>query len=57
MLGATGAICGTRDFLAGLMDLLDGSLMLLGPTMDPRQVSESRCLTDEIAMVDPATRW
>jgi len=35
---ATGAICGTREFLAGLMSLNDGSLMLLGPTMDPRQV-------------------
>jgi len=33
-----GAICGTQDFLAGLMSLNDGSLMLLGPTMDPRQV-------------------
>jgi methionine-gamma-lyase len=31
-----GAICGPADFLASLMDLHLGSLMLLGPTMDPQ---------------------
>ncbi len=31
-----GAICGSEDFIMGLMDLHLGSLMLLGPTMDPR---------------------
>lgn len=31
-----GAICGTTEFIMSLMDLHDGSLMLLGPTMDPR---------------------
>ncbi len=31
-----GAICADADFIARLMDLHTGSLMLLGPTMDPR---------------------
>jgi len=31
-----GAICGNQQFIASLMDLHTGSLMLLGPTMDPR---------------------
>lgn len=31
-----GAICGPQDFVEELMDLHMGSLMLLGPTMDPR---------------------
>ncbi len=31
-----GAICASSDFIAQLMDLHNGSLMLLGPTMDPR---------------------
>lgn len=31
-----GAICGTTEFVKSLMDLHRGSLMLLGPTMDPR---------------------
>jgi methionine-gamma-lyase len=30
-----GAICGTRDFISSMMDVNDGALMLLGPTMDP----------------------
>lgn len=30
-----GAICGSRDFVSSLMDLHNGALMLLGPTMDP----------------------
>ena len=31
-----GSISGTTEFIASLMDLHEGSLMLLGPTMDPR---------------------
>ncbi len=31
-----GAICGPRDIVQSMMDTLNGSLMLLGPTMDPR---------------------
>jgi methionine-gamma-lyase len=31
-----GAICGPNDFIMQLMDLHLGSLMLLGPTMDPK---------------------
>lgn len=31
-----GAVCGSTEFITSLMDLHDGSLMLLGPTMDPR---------------------
>jgi methionine-gamma-lyase len=30
-----GAVCGTTEFVTGLMDLHRGSLLLLGPTMDP----------------------
>lgn len=30
-----GAVCGTEEFLLQLMDVRDGALMLLGPTMDP----------------------
>ncbi len=32
-----GAVCGTGEFVGSLMDLNMGPLMLLGPTMDPRQ--------------------
>ena len=32
-----GAVCGTSEFVGSLMDLNMGPLMLLGPTMDPRQ--------------------
>lgn len=31
-----GAICSSKEFLAELMDLHTGALMLLGPTMDPQ---------------------
>jgi len=31
-----GAICGEKSFIMSLMDLHTGSLMLLGPTMDPQ---------------------
>ena len=30
-----GAVCGSTDFVQGLMDLHQGPLMMLGPTMDP----------------------
>lgn len=35
-----GAVVGSHDFIASLMDLHTGSLMLLGPTMDPRAAFE-----------------
>ncbi len=31
-----GAICGTAEFITSLMDVHQGTLMLLGPTMDPQ---------------------
>lgn len=34
-----GCICGTTAFIASLMDLHCGSLMLMGPTMDPHVAS------------------
>ncbi len=34
-----GAICATREFIGELMDLHTGSLMLLGPTLDPKIAS------------------
>jgi methionine-gamma-lyase len=34
-----GAICGNEEFIGELMDLHMGSLMLLGPTMDPNVAS------------------
>ena len=35
-----GAVCGTTEFILSLMDLHNGALMLLGPTMDPRVAFE-----------------
>lgn len=35
-----GAVLGSAEFIGRLMDLHDGSLMLLGPTMDPRAAFE-----------------
>ena len=35
-----GVVCGTEEFVKSLMDLHLGSLMLLGPTMDPRVAYE-----------------
>ncbi len=35
-----GAVCGTTEFVQGLMNLTQGALMLLGPTMDPRLAYE-----------------
>ena len=35
-----GAVCGSHDFIERLMDLHSGTLMLLGPTMDPKTAAE-----------------
>jgi methionine-gamma-lyase len=35
-----GAVCGSNEFIADLMDLHTGSLMLLGPTMDPHVAAD-----------------
>lgn len=35
-----GAVCGSHDFIEQLMNLHSGSLMLLGPTMDPKTAAE-----------------
>jgi len=35
-----GAVCGRKSFIESLMDLHEGSLMLLGPTMDPKVASK-----------------
>lgn len=35
-----GAVCGSREFIGRLMDVNDGALMLLGPTMDPKVAFE-----------------
>ncbi|GAB4150154.1 MAG: aminotransferase class V-fold PLP-dependent enzyme [Planctomycetota bacterium] len=35
-----GAVCASKDFIASMMDLHDGALMLLGPTMDPKIAHE-----------------
>ncbi len=35
-----GAVCGSTEFIQGLMDLHTGPLMILGPTMDPSVASK-----------------
>ena len=35
-----GCVCGSKAFIGSMMDLHTGSLMLLGPTMDPRVAFE-----------------
>lgn len=35
-----GAVCGSQEFVTQLMDLHTGSIMLLGPTMDPKVAHE-----------------
>ncbi len=35
-----GAVCASKEFIAELMDLHQGALMLLGPTMDPKIAHE-----------------
>jgi len=31
-----GVVCGSKEFISSMMDVTNGALMLLGPTMDPR---------------------
>ncbi len=35
-----GAVCASQEFIVSMMDLHTGSLMLLGPTMDPKIAAE-----------------
>lgn len=35
-----GVVCGSSEFVMSLMDVHNGSLMLLGPTMDPKVAAE-----------------
>jgi methionine-gamma-lyase len=35
-----GAVCGSYEFIQSLMDLHSGTLMLLGPTMDPKTAAD-----------------
>jgi len=35
-----GVVCGSKEFVGSMMDVTSGSLMLLGPTMDPRVAFE-----------------
>jgi methionine-gamma-lyase len=35
-----GAVCASQDFIASMMDLHTGAIMLLGPTMDPKIAHE-----------------
>lgn len=35
-----GAVCGSHEFIQQLMDLHSGTLMLLGPTMDPKTAAD-----------------
>jgi methionine-gamma-lyase len=53
-----GAVCGSADFIASLMDLHTGSLMLLGPTMDPKVAHEIslRVPTLAVRMVEHCRR-
>ncbi|KAG6396885.1 hypothetical protein SASPL_143043 [Salvia splendens] len=39
-LAPSGAVCGPESFVNSLMDTRDGSLMLLGPTMNPKVAFE-----------------
>jgi methionine-gamma-lyase len=45
-----GAICGPASFIGQLMDLHTGSLMLLGPTMDPKSAFEISLRLPHLAM-------
>jgi methionine-gamma-lyase len=53
-----GAVCGTADFIQGLMDLHLGPLMMLGPTMDPTVASKISLRLPHLAlrMVEHARR-
>jgi len=43
-----GAICASRDFISSMMDLHQGTLMLLGPTMDPKIAHELTLRTSHL---------
>jgi len=45
-----GAICGTTEMVQGLMDVQNGPLMLLGPTMDPKVAFELSVRLPHLAM-------
>jgi len=45
-----GTVCGSTEFVTSLMDVHDGSLMLLGPTMDPRQAHAISCRLPHLAL-------
>lgn len=53
-----GAVCGTTEFIQGLMDLHTGPLMILGPTMDPAVASKISLRVPHLAlrMVEHAHR-
>jgi len=53
-----GAVCGTADFVQGLMDLHLGPLMILGPTMDPTIASKISLRLPHLAlrMIEHARR-
>ncbi len=53
-----GAVCGSEAFIQSLMDVHDGSLMLLGPTMDPKVAHEVslRIPTLSVRMVEHCRR-
>ncbi|NOX67625.1 MAG: aminotransferase class I/II-fold pyridoxal phosphate-dependent enzyme [Gammaproteobacteria bacterium] len=53
-----GAVCGTEEFVQGLMDLHLGPLMILGPTMDPTIASKISLRIPHLAlrMVEHARR-
>jgi methionine-gamma-lyase len=45
-----GAVCGSTEFIGSLMDLHFGSLMLLGPTMDPKVACEISLRVPHLAL-------
>lgn len=53
-----GAVCGTNEFIQGLMDFHLGPLMLLGPTMDPTIASKISLRIPHLAlrMIEHARR-
>jgi methionine-gamma-lyase len=45
-----GAICGSTEFVQGLMDLHQGPLMMLGPTMDPTIAAKTSLRIPHLAL-------
>ncbi len=45
-----GAVCGSTEFIQGLMDLHTGPLMILGPTMDPSVASKISLRVPHLAL-------